>query len=156
VTNGFIVIARISTRRGFIRRPSPRLVEDDGGAPAIGFVDEHRSSAAAHPRRGPAHQEYEEGRVQARPCAVSSRAGRRGSRCRLPAPDGVRADRESRCIPTSTSTKYSHKLPEQIERCSISSGSSAPSHPSVVDRFSNQEIIQAGLDARRATAARPC
>jgi 5-methyltetrahydrofolate--homocysteine methyltransferase len=157
VTNSFIVIGENIHTTRIIRSPSPRLVEDDASRPAILFTDEHGEQRHLPiPEEELRTQEYEEGRVKHVRSAV--RAARNGEAVGL---DYLRQmafeqiDNGAAYLDVNVD-EYSHKLGEQIEtmRYLVEFLGPASSVPLSIDS-SNQEIIQAGLEAADHHAGAP-
>jgi cobalamin-dependent methionine synthase I len=149
VTNGFIVIGENIHTTRIIRRPSPRLVENDRGAPAIVFIDERgQQRLLPIPEEEQRTQEYEEGRVKHVRCAVRiARVGEAVGVDYLREMAFEQIEKGAAFLDINVD-EYSHKLPEQIETMRYLVGLLGPasSVPLSIDS-SNQEIIHAGLDA---------
>ena len=145
----FIVIGENIHTTRVIRRPSPRLVDDELGRPAIAFTDEHGSRRLLTiPDEELRTQEYEEGRVKHVRAAV--RRAKEGDEAgiaylRQLALEQIEAGAAYLDVNVD---EYSHRLPEQIETMEflVSLLARVSSVPLSVDS-SNEEIIAAGLAA---------
>lgn len=153
----FIIIGENIHTTRIIRRPSPRLADDDGGRPCIVFTDEHGERRLLPiPAEEQATQEYEEGRVKHVRSAV--RVAKGGDETgvaylRKLAFEQIEAGAQFLDVNVD---EYSHKLPEQIETMQylVELLGQVSSVPLAIDS-SNEEIIAAGMAAASREAGPP-
>jgi 5-methyltetrahydrofolate--homocysteine methyltransferase len=157
MTSDFIIIGENIHTTRIIRRPSPRLVEDEEGRPSVAFVDEHGDQRLLPiPPEELATSDYEEGRVKHVRSAV--RVAKNGDKRGV---DYLRklaleqVDLGARYLDVNVD-EYSHRLPEQIEVMEYLVGLLSPISPVPLSiDSSNEEIIAAGLAAADRGAGAP-
>jgi 5-methyltetrahydrofolate--homocysteine methyltransferase len=157
VSSDFIIIGENIHTTRIIRRPSPRLVDDEQGKPAVAFADEHgEQRLLSIPEEELRTQEYEEGRVKHVRAAVR--------RAREDDETGIAYLRKMALEQIDAGAgfldvnvdEYSHRLEEQIATMRFLVGLLAPlsAVPLSIDS-SNEEIIAAGMDAADRGAGPP-
>jgi len=157
VKRSFTVIGENIHTTRIIRRPSPRLVDDDQGRPSIAFTDEDgKPRLLPIPEEEQRTQEYAEGRVKHVRSAV--RMAKDGedvgvAYLRKMAIEQVEAGAAFLDVNVD---EYSYKLPEQIETMEylVSLLEPISSVPLSIDS-SNAEIIEAGIAAASRHAGPP-
>jgi 5-methyltetrahydrofolate--homocysteine methyltransferase len=146
VSDRFVIIGENIHTTRILRRPSPRLVDEES---AIAFTDEHGSERRlALPDEELRSADYEEGRVKHVRAAVRrAKDGDDAGIAYLRKLAFEQIERGAAYLDVNVD-EYSHRLPEQIETMEFVVSLLAPiaSVPLSIDS-SNEEIIAAGIAA---------
>jgi cobalamin-dependent methionine synthase I len=146
VSDRFIIIGENIHTTRIIRRPSPRLVDDDRG---IAFTDEHgESRVLSIPDEELRTADYEEGRIKHVRAAV--RRAKEGDETGIAYLCNMAFEQieNGAAFLDVNVDEYSHRLPEQVETMEFVVSLLAPisSVPLSIDS-SNESIIAAGMAA---------
>jgi 5-methyltetrahydrofolate--homocysteine methyltransferase len=153
----FVIIGENIHTTRIIRRPSPRLVDDEHGEPAIAFTDEQgERRLLSIPEEERRTQEYEEGRVKHVRAAIRhAQEGNDAGIAYLRAMALEQIDAGAAFLDVNVD-EYSHRLADQISTMQFLVRLLGPvaTVPLSIDS-SNEEIIAAGMDAADRHAGPP-